>query len=264
VWTAAVLSDSLLVASAWSIRIILGTSLPLGAPGARCAEIKYRKLSPLAISELGLALGTLSQAKTWGGLGSMLTLLTVVPLFGAIVGSMGFILIIMAMKEIADAMHDKTIYINTLIGATTSIGGLILTSLVVVRSMVRFVGLKNVTGLLPFGPSLNLQPFAVGDPVGLFFAILPGLFIIWIVQLTAAVFLRRAYESIAARPKFKTLKTAGWLYLAGSSTTIILVGFGLLLVGQVILSRAFFSMEEEVPSLSVPQVRPPQASPPAA
>jgi len=192
----------------------------------------------------------------------MLTLLTVVPLFGAIVGSLGFVLIIFAMKEVANAFHDKTIYINTLIGATTSIGGLILTSLVVVRSMVRFVGLKNVAGNLPYGPSLNLPPFAVGDPVGLFLAILPALFLIWIVQLTAAVFMRRAYESIAARMKFKTLRTAGWLYLAGSSTTVILVGFGLLAVGQIILSRAFFSMEEEVPVRPVPPIiRPPAPSP---
>jgi uncharacterized membrane protein len=218
-------------------------------------------MSPIAISEL-VWVGTLSQAKALGGVGSMLTILTVVPLLGAVLGSVGFILILVAMKQVSDAMHDKYVYINMLIATTTSIGGLLLTSLIVVRAMVRFVGLKNAVGILPFGPSFGLQPFNVGDPVGLFFAILPALFLIWIVMITSVVFMRKAYESMAARLNNKMFRTAGWVYAAGSSTTIILVGFGLLVVAQVVLARAFFLMVDDVPTRPIPRVGVPMPPPP--
>ncbi len=45
-------------------------------------------------------------------------------------------------------------------------------------------------------------------------------------------------------------ETAGMLYLVGAATTIILVGFVLLLIAQVLVIVAFFSIEDVQPTIA--------------
>ncbi len=191
----------------------------------------------------------------------MLLILIAFPLLGSLAGTLGFILILFAVKYISEAVRDRSLYIKMLIATALSIAGLLLTSLVVVRSIVRLVGLKNIIGSLPFGPNPNLTPFPVGNFAAFFFALLPTIFLIWMIMLIAAIFLRRTCDSIAARLKNKTFSTAGWVYLAGSATTIVFIGFFILLVAAVILARAYLSLGEALPTSQVPRITSSQPTP---
>jgi uncharacterized membrane protein len=50
-----------------------------------------------------------TQAKTLGGLGAILVLLSFVPTIGSILGLVGFVMILVAIKYIADDLKDQTI-----------------------------------------------------------------------------------------------------------------------------------------------------------
>lgn len=191
----------------------------------------------------------------------MLVILSAIPLVGSVAGALGFILVLVAVKNISEVLYDKSLFTKMLIAVVLSIGGVALSSLVVIRSIVRLVGLKNTAGSLPFGPNPNLTPFPVGNFEAFFFSILPTLFLIWMIMLAAAIFMRRACDSIGARLDEKTFGTAGWVYLAGASTTIVFVGFFILLVAQIVLARAFFSMRETLPTRQVPTIGTSQPSP---
>ena len=63
-------------------------------------------------------MATLSQAKTLGGVGSIL-------IFIPFVSIVGYILIIVAVKDISDDLQDKSIFRNVVIAAATGIVGAI-------------------------------------------------------------------------------------------------------------------------------------------
>jgi len=202
----------------------------------------------------------LAQAKDVGGLGSVLVILTGVPIVGALIGTVGFILILIAMKYVSDAVYDRSVFRNTLVSVVLAIAGLLLSTFVIMRSILRFVGLRPLAGNQPFGPSFNPPIVQPGDWGGLFVSLLPVVFVVWIFLLPSAIYARKAYVSIAARMRHKSFGTASLVYLIASAITIAFVGFALLFVAQILFVRAFASMEEELPAPQIPQVRPAQPS----
>jgi uncharacterized membrane protein len=191
-------------------------------------------------------MATLSQAKTLGSVGSILVLLTAVPSVGALLGILGFILILVAIKNISDVVADRSIFNNMLVAVGLAIAGIVVGALVVVGIVLRFVGLNN----LNLGPNFNASTVPAGDWVGLIGSILLGLAVVWVILLVSAVYVRRSYGEIASKLKVGMFGTAGLLYLIGAATTIILVGFFLLFVSQILLIVAFFSIPNELPSMA--------------
>src|SRR5271169_879929 len=114
-------------------------------------------------------MATLSQAKTLGGIGSIL-------IFIPFVSLVGYILIIIAIKDISDDLQDKTIFRNVLIAAATGIVGALAGASVIVFGAV--------TGVLTKG-------------VSAFFGVFAGLLVVWVFLIVSAVFLRRAYNSMS-------------------------------------------------------------------
>jgi len=123
----------------------------------------------------------------------------------------------------------------------------------VVGSVLRFVGLKA----LSLGPNFNASTVPTGDWVGLIGSILIGLAVVWVIMLVSAVYVRRTYRSMASKLGVGNFETAGMLYLVGAATTIILVGFVLLLVAQVMVILAFFSIQEGPSALAGQPPQPP-------
>ena len=189
-------------------------------------------------------MASISQAKTLGGLGSILVLLTGLPSVGWILGIVGFILVLVAVKNISDFFHDSSIFNNMLISILLAIGGVIVGTLVVLGSFFSFIGQNNLVGPDYFGKNFNPSTVPAGDWIALITTALVGLAIIWILFLVSAVFLRRSYSSIAGKVHVNMFATAGLLYLIGAATTIVLIGFVLILVSQVLLAIAFFSINE--------------------
>ncbi len=58
------------------------------------------------------AMASLSRARTLGGIGSILILLTVVPGIGFVLGLAGFLLVLLAVKQIAAEVPGKGIFRN--------------------------------------------------------------------------------------------------------------------------------------------------------
>ena len=75
-----------------------------------------------------------------------------------------------------------------------------------------------------------------------------ALVVAWIALIVSAVFIRRAYSAIAEKLGVGTFRTAGTLYLVGAATTIVLVGFLLLFVAEILQAVAYFSIPDRLPA----------------
>ena len=166
-------------------------------------------------------MATLSQAKTLGGIGAIL-------IFIPFVSLVGYILIIVAVRDISEDLLDKTIFRNIVIAATTGIVGALAGA---------FFILAVVAGL---GSTLSTGAIGAG--------VATGLLIAWIALIVSAVFLRRAYDTMAKRLGVGTFRTAATLYLVGAALTIVLIGFILLFIAEILQAVAYFSIPDQPPT----------------
>jgi uncharacterized membrane protein len=158
---------------------------------------------------------TLSQAKTLGGIGSIL-------IFIPFVSIIGCIFVIVAVKQISDDLQDKAILRNIAIAAATGIVGALVGAFVVIESILAF-GRSGVGGLLT------------------------GLFIVWVFLIVSAIFLRRTYSTMGQRLGVGSFKTAATLYLVGAVLTIVFVGFLVLFIAEIVQAVAYFSIPDQPP-----------------
>jgi len=178
-------------------------------------------------------LGRLSEAKTIGGIGSILLLIPGISI-------VGYILILVATKYISDDLGDRSILNNMIYAVITAIVG------VAAGAFLLFSGL--FFGIFTLG-------------VGAILGIIGGLIVVWIFLVISSLFIRRSYDAIATRLNVDYFRTAGTLYFVGALLTIVLVGFIILLVAYIFQIIAFFSM----PDASQPPVgQPTPAAAPVA
>src|SRR3989441_2988794 len=154
-------------------------------------------------------MASLSSAKTLGGVGGILVFIPFLSL-------VGWILILLATKEISESVQDKTIFDDALLAGITAVIG---------AAVFAFVALVVFTGSA--GGPFTSGPFAFS---GLFLVIL-GAF--WVFTIISAIFLKRSYEKISQRLNVSAFATAGLLYLIGAALTIVLVGFLILLIALI-------------------------------
>ena len=183
----------------------------------------------------------ISQAKTLGGVGSVLTLFAVVPNVGGVLGILGFVMILIAVKCIADALNEKKIFTNMMIAVLLSVVGLAIGSLVIVGTVLNAFQNGYFSSAYPFTPS---SAVTMGQWTTFGIAIALGLFGTWLFFTGSAVFLRKSYKTIGARLGVRTFVTAGLLYLLGAGTIVIGIGFLVLLAAQILTAVAFFCIPE--------------------
>jgi len=171
-------------------------------------------------------MASLSSAKTLGGVGGILVFFPVLSL-------VGWILILLATKEISESVQDKTIFDDALLAGITAVIGAVVFAFVFALTV--FTGSAAVG---PFAPG----PFAFS---GLFLGVL-GTF--WVFTVISAIFLKRSYEKISQRLNVNAFATAGLLYLIGAALTIILVGFLILLIALIFQVVAYFSIQDRPPA----------------
>ena len=167
-------------------------------------------------------MASLSSAKTLGGIGGILVFLPGVSLIG-------WILILVSLNEISDVVHDRSIFDDALVAGITAILG----------SVALFVFLISgaFSSLVAFGA------FAFGTAGVL--AAVGTLAFFWVFAIISAIFLKRAYEKTAQRLNVHAFATAGLLYLIGSLTAIILVGFIILFIALIFQVIAYFSIQDQ-------------------
>jgi uncharacterized membrane protein len=192
-------------------------------------------------------LGSLAQAKILGGVGSILTILTVVPQVGWVLGIVGFVLVLIAVKYISDAVADKSIFNNYIIAFVLVIVGLIVGA---VTLLVSVFSLFDIPNLIAGGTPPQFE-----DPSFIFKIIqtvMIPLALVWVFGMVSAVFLRKSFNSVASRLNISLFSTAALLNLIGSVLTIVLIGFIIMLVADIIEIVAFFSIPEQTPQSQQP------------
>lgn len=181
----------------------------------------------------------LSQAKTLGGVGSVLLLLIVAPYIGFLLGIVGLVLILVALGRIAEAVRDPSISRNATYAVVAGIVGVLVGGLVMFGAVFRFIGLGAMAGP-------DWIPIATPTDVwGFLAAMLIGLLAIWAFFVVSAVFLKRSSDAIAARLNVPMFHTAALLYLIGAVLAVVVVGFLLIFVAQILFVVAFFSIPED-------------------
>src|SRR5712692_11083555 len=91
-------------------------------------------------------MASLSQAKTLGGVGSILALLGIVPYVGSVLSIAGLIMTLVGVKYISDVLADKRIFNNMIIYVILGIGGIVVLVAFVFAAIARFIGVGNLFG----------------------------------------------------------------------------------------------------------------------
>jgi uncharacterized membrane protein len=192
-----------------------------------------------------------------GGVGSILVLLSFVPYVGFILGLAGFVMVLLAVKQISEAVKDREIFHNVLMGVILQIVGSAISVFVVTGSFFAFVG--SQVAMAPLGPSFDgfggPGILGTGAVMAVLGSLIVGLIAMWIVLIIAARFLRKGYEGIADKTGTETFRSVGRWYYYGAWLAIVLVGFILILIAAILQIVAFFSLPEYPPTHSVPQVQ---------
>lgn len=186
----------------------------------------------------------LGNAKILGGIGALLMLIGFVPVAGGVLSFIGFILVFIAVKMIADETKEKAIFDNYLysfIACIIAVGALI---------AMAFVALASVGGIQFF---YDLQNMAMSEPLEIWNAIQPALFgaiagllMFWIIAIISMLFLRKSFNLIAEKTGVKWFATSGLLFLIGIVLAIILVGFIILIIAIILEIIAFFSLPDNI------------------
>jgi len=163
----------------------------------------------------------LGQARPVGGIGSTLTLLILVPRIRPLLVVAGSILALIAVKYISDHVGDRVTFNNYLVAVIINIVAVIIILVMGDRGAPR-----GVRGAQVIGPS-SRHILAIRN-LGYRFHHRPD------PRGCGAVFIRRSFNSIAARLDVMLFSTVGLLYLIGAALMMILVG-GLIPLAALIL-----------------------------
>jgi uncharacterized membrane protein len=192
-------------------------------------------------------MGEFRNVKTIGIVGSLLALLGgFIPFIGPIIGLVGFVLVLIAVKSISELVKDKEIFRNYLIDFILSIISIVMILVIMLIGFFNVGGFTWITSL----QDINIQDLSTfWDYFGgiISYAIM-ALIVGWILWVIGAIYLRRSYNSIAKYTNVSLFRTTGTVYLIGAITTIILIGFVILFVGRIIEIIAYFSLPDELPT----------------
>ncbi len=192
----------------------------------------------------------IGQAKILGGIGALLSLLTIVPTIGFLLGIIGLVLIFIAVKYIADETKNHSIFQNYLMNFLFSIFAIVAVFVIMIMSFGIAGGMNWVT-------SLQGQNFTDPGSIWSSFGTLIGgcilaLFVAWILLIISSLYLRKSYNSIAEHTKVDMFKTTGLVYFIGAVTLIVVIGAIIILVAKILELVAYFSLPETLPSTAEP------------
>jgi uncharacterized membrane protein len=196
---------------------------------------------------------TLAQAKTMGGVGSILVLLSIVPYVGFILGLVGFVMVLLAIKQISDAVRDREIFNNVLIAVILQIVGSAISAFVVIGGILSTFMMAPLGS--PFGGFGGPGIFGATATLAILVPLILGLIVMWVILIISARFLRKGYEGIATKTGTETFRSVGRWYYYGAWLAIVLVGFVLILIAAILQIVAFFSLPESPPAQPTAQVQ---------
>ncbi len=172
---------------------------------------------------------SMEPGKSIAGVGALLLIIgSFVPFLGII----GFILLMIGLKNLSDYYKDRNIFNNALYGIIFGIIGVAAAAFLLIALIFSGSFLGTITG--------NIIAFFSG--------ILIALVVAFIFYILMALYLKRAFDGLANKTNIGMFRTAGMLLLIGAVLTIILIGLILIFVAWILLTVAFFSMSSSTQS----------------
>lgn len=188
---------------------------------------------------------TMNEVKMLGGIGALLTVLTLAPTAGFVLGIVGAVLMLVAVKYASEILGDPKIFTNMLYAVIIGIIGLVIAVGAVASAVFQAMGLGYLSSSLAFTPPSSVS---AGDVAGLIGTVLFGLAAVWVCFIVSSIFLRRSYTELGKRLNVGLFGTAALLYLIGAALLIVLIGFILIFVAEILLIVAFFSINTQAPA----------------
>jgi len=173
-------------------------------------------------------MGRLEQAKTLGGVGSILELIPIVSI-------VGYILTLIAVKNISDELQDRSIFNNMIYAVITGIIGVVVGAVLLFGVLLTSVFTAGVSSLPGLAAPAGIMALT---------AIFSFLAVVWVFLVISSIFIRRAFNAIAAKLNVGSFHTAGTLYFVGALLTIVIVGVVILFIAYIFQIVAFFSITE--------------------
>jgi len=202
-------------------------------------------------------------SKNLGGVGAILMFIGVLPLFAysGIISLVGLILVMIAVKGLADYYSEAGIFDNALYAVITAIVGAVAFVGVVFIALVDFLaefGL-SVGNVADWSAELfQMDWTTIGfNVIGDFIAyVLLALVVLFVFVIITAILLRKSLGLLSAKTGVGLFGTTGLLILIGAVLTIIAVGLILIWVAMLILAIAFFSIKPQQAQATAQAVAP--------
>ena len=114
----------------------------------------------------------------------------------------------------------------------------------VIAVVLHYVGVNYPTGF----PNMvgQYQNLGTVNWSAVAIALIPALLATWILLIFSGYFIRQSYGAISRRLNIPLFETGALFYFIGAITVVIMIGFLLLLVAQIIIAIAFFSIPDNV------------------
>jgi len=167
---------------------------------------------------------SLKTARTWGGIGAIMSMFYFTYF-------LGFILKLFAVREIAEYIGNRKIMSDYL-----------------------WAAMLNITGNLIMVGSFYSAWDRIGEAIGrpeeiasIIHSLNWWFFIGAFLILIGTWFLKSSYDAIAVQTGVRTFSTAALMYLLGAVFMFFFIGYFLILVGAVLEAMAFFGLPEELP-----------------
>jgi uncharacterized membrane protein len=207
----------------------------------------------------------LESAKNIGGVGAILLVIAGVAIFGTpfmgLLGLVGIILVLIALKGMADDYREAGIFNNAVYSIVTVIVGGVAFIGVLVASVLEFLSSLPDWAKTPlqagdwqgFANAVQQHSWDLGSLWTLVGSLIIALVVLFVFLVVAMLFFRRSLGLLSAKTNVGLFGTAGLIMLIGAVLTIILIGFILIWIGWIMLAVAFFQVRAAAP--------PPQTSP---
>jgi uncharacterized membrane protein len=191
-------------------------------------------------------LSKLSEAKMLGGIGALIYIIGVfIPAIGPIVSIIGFILVFIAVRYIANETKDEEIFKNYLIHFIFNIIAVVTVFALFTIAFFSAGGFSFITMM----QGQNITDFnSFMATFGAFlYACIASLVIGWILFILSTIYLRKSYNSIAKKTGVDLFATTGLLYFIGAITLIIVIGGIIILIAKILEIIAYFTLPDELP-----------------
>lgn len=178
----------------------------------------------------------LKNAKLFGGVGSLLMVIALLPGITNILLIPGWFLILSALNDISEETKNRGIFYNYLISVGILLAGLVLLILFAFSAILGIIGALASMSV----PDIS-SFFAAGGGISIILALL----VFYLTFLVSSYYAYRSFQLTGLELKMPLFGMGG-LFLFIGGLTVLLFGLGLIaiFIGLIIISVAFFQLPD--------------------